>query len=104
MWKRIAVILAIIIVAFLAVTLSLPLIIPTNRDAEVSNTICKSFEVEAMTVVTNKEISIVGSPQRGATYLLVSGSLSDSEKKILQQLADKIGQTNGNRLVQVFFK
>src|SRR5580698_9417257 len=104
MLKCFAIILAILVAAFVAVVLLVPLIVPTGQDAEISNAICKSFQMAATNILANKDISIAETPRRGQTILLVSGNLSDSGKKTLLELADKIGQTNGNRSVMVIFK
>ena len=104
MWKRIALVLGVFIAGFLLFALMLPLIIPTAQDAEISNAIRKNFETATASVITNRQVSIVSTPRRGKTLLIVSGSLSEPEEKTLQQLADKIGQTNGNRQVMVIFR
>jgi hypothetical protein len=96
--------LGVCLAGLLIIALLLPLMVPTGQDAEASSKIRDYFAVAVAGAMTNREILVSCSPRRGETYLLVDGRLSDSEKKLCRELADRIGQTNGNRQVQVFFK
>ena len=101
--KRIAWVLALVAVG-LAAVLSLPLIIPTAADAEISNSIRNVFADVAKSTLADRPAEIFGEPRVRKTVLIVRANLTAEEKQSLVELGQLIGQTNGNRKVIITFQ
>src|SRR5437868_2623103 len=77
--------------------------IPTDVDARVSDTIRVQF-VQSATNRLDSKVSIICSPRRGSTMILISGAtLSEAQKRSLSEIAADVGRANGNRIVTLVF-